>query len=305
MSKVFKLTRSFVIIISLCVSGKVLAQNASDLRINEFLVINNSNYQDDFGTHGAWIEIFNSAYNNVNIAGCYLTNDPKNPRKYRIPKNDIITNIAPRGYLVFWADAKTTHGTLHLNFDLKETNYLALYDQSGKVLIDSITFNHSAQRPDTSWGRLQDAGTTWGPLPKTTPRANNETVEPESAGSRFLKYDPSGILMAIMSMSVVFSSLLILYLVFKYVGKYNIKISNRAKKRELQKQGIQPSTSKESDGPTGEELAALSTALYLFENEKYDIESSILTIEKTARTYSPWSSKIYGLRQIPQKITRR
>jgi len=306
MSKVFKLVRSFVIIMSLCVSGKALAQNAGDLRINEFLVINESNYQDDFGVRGSWIEIYNTAYNYVNISGCYLTNDPKNPKKYRIPKNDPVTKIAPRSYLVFWADNKTTHGTLHLNFDLRETNYLALYDQSGRVLIDSVTFNHTIQKPDTSWGRTTDAGNTWNFLPKATPRGNNDTVEGASAGSKFLLYDPNGFLMAFMSMSVVFIALIMLYLVFKYIGKYNIKLSGRAKQRELEKQGIVAHPgAKILEGPSGEELTAIATAIYLYENERSDLESSILTIEKTARTYSPWSSKIYVLRQIPQKVTRR
>lgn len=41
-----------------------------DLRINEVLVYNDSNYVDDFGKHSPWIEIFNTAYNKVDIGGC-------------------------------------------------------------------------------------------------------------------------------------------------------------------------------------------------------------------------------------------
>lgn len=33
----------------------------------------------------------------------------------------------------------------------------------------------------------------------------------------------------------------------------------------------------------------------------HDKESAILTINKVKRAYSPWSSKIYGLREYPHK----
>ncbi len=49
----------------------------------------------------------------------------------------------------------------------------------------------------------------------------------------------------------------------------------------------------------GEELAAIALALYRYRNDLHDIESSVITINKVARAYSPWSSKIYGLRQFP------
>jgi len=304
MNKLLTTLRSLVIVISLCAfAGNAVAQSASDLRINEFLVKNVSNYQDDFGIQGSWIEIFNSAYNTVNIAGCYLTNDPKNPTKYKIPK-DQITKIPSRGYLVFWADNKTTHGTLHLNFDLKSSNYLALYDQSGKNLIDSVSFNPAVQKADTSWGRVFDADAKWANLSKPTPNGNNDTVERPSAGSVFLQFDPSGATMAIISMSVVFSALILLYLSFKYIGKANINHAKRMKEKELKKQGI-VATTKEGEETSGETLAAIAMALQLFETDKADLDSTILTIEKTSRTYSPWSSKIYSMRQIPQKTTQK
>ena len=52
---------------------------------------------------------------------------------------------------------------------------------------------------------------------------------------------------------------------------------------------------------SGEVFAAISTALYLYETEQHDYESTILTINRANKNYSPWSSKIYGLRQYPSK----
>jgi len=55
-----------------------------------------------------------------------------------------------------------------------------------------------------------------------------------------------------------------------------------------------------ADEIPGEVIAAISAALYELDNDVHDIEHTIITIERTRRTYSPWSSKIYGLRRLPQ-----
>jgi hypothetical protein len=301
MNKLFNSLRSLGILISLCAfTSNAVAQSASDLKINEFLAKNVSNYQDDFGARSSWIEIFNTAYNSVNIAGCYLTNDPNNPTKYRIPKGSPITNIPSRGYLVFWADNKTTNGILHLNFDLQNSTYLALYDQSGKVLIDSVSFNPAVQKADTSWGRVSDAGATWAFLAKPTPNANNDTKEHPSAGAAFAKSDPHGAIMAAISIGAVFIILVLLCLLFKYIGKANTNRVKKSIQKGFDKQGYETIWEEEHE-ISGETIAAIAMALQLFETEKVDLDSTILTIEKTSRTYSPWSSKIYSMRHVPRK----
>jgi len=45
----------------------------------------------------------------------------------------------------------------------------------------------------------------------------------------------------------------------------------------------------------GEVLAAISMALTAHYGTKHDKESNIITIVKSDKRYSPWSSKIYGL----------
>ena len=42
----------------------------SKIVINEVLVDNQENFQDDYGVHSGWVEIFNTSYNSVNLAGC-------------------------------------------------------------------------------------------------------------------------------------------------------------------------------------------------------------------------------------------
>jgi len=46
--------------------------------------------------------------------------------------------------------------------------------------------------------------------------------------------------------------------------------------------------------------AAIALAVHLYFSEKHDKESAVLTINRVAKLYSPWSSKIYGLRKSPR-----
>jgi len=274
-------------------AGRSAAQSSLDLRINEVLVLNDSNYVDDYGRRSGWIEIFNTAYNTVDIGGMYLTNDPAKPTKYWIPKGDPLTKIAPRNYILFFADSAPTRGIQHLNFTLLETDYLALYEVNGKTMIDALKLG--PQKPDVSYGRLTDGGVEWGFLEKTTPGANNYTGVIVTAGEKFGAMDPFGVGMAVIAMSVVFAALLLLYVVFKNTKKiYSIDLKTLFKRKEK----ITETLKDTEEEITGEVNAAIALALHLYVSELHDHEEAVLTIKKVARTYSPWSSKIYGMRSL-------
>lgn len=278
----------------------VFAQSTKDLRFNEIMINNKSNFEDNYGARNAWVEIFNSAYNSVNIGGCYLTDDLKNPTKYRIPKNDPATLIPNRFYAIFWADANTTHGVFHLNFKLDSTSrFIALFDADGKTLIDSITVR--SFKEDVSFGRISDGEGNWVMLEKATPRTTNITQETISPGQKFAKSDPVGIGMTVVAMSVVFVALILLYLFFRQFGLYNV----RKQKKKVEAQAAMEGKVVVHEEVSGEVFAAISAALYMYETEQHDYESTILTINRAAKNYSPWSSKIYGLRHTPQKETTR
>jgi glutaconyl-CoA/methylmalonyl-CoA decarboxylase subunit delta len=53
----------------------------------------------------------------------------------------------------------------------------------------------------------------------------------------------------------------------------------------------------ESEIP-GEVTAAIAVALYLYKNETHDIESGVITIKRVSKIYSPWSSKLYHMRNF-------
>ena len=281
----------------LLVSFGAQAQRATSMRINEVLVINEDNFVDDYGKRHGWIELFNTSAGTVNIAGCFLTDDKNNPKKYPIPKGDVLTQIPPHQHTLFWADGEPNRGTFHVNFTLdpSKENYIALYDADGKSLIDEITIP-AAQKPDVSSGRIIDGKEEWAQLTKVTPSTNNLTLDSNEKIENFKTNDSLGIGMTITAMAVVFLGLLLLFLIFKQVGKAAIAAS----KRNAQKAGA-PVNVNTPDEVSGEVFAAIATALYEMSDDNHDIEHTVLTIRKVRRAYSPWSSKIYSLRETPRK----
>ncbi len=108
----------------------------------------------------------------------------------------------------------------------------------------------------------------------------------------FLKLDPFGIGMTVIGYVVVFIALLLLYIIF-----FNLtKLLQINVKKLLRKEG-KAIEIKEDISISGEVNAAIAMALHLYYSEMHDKEDTVLTINQTSRTYSPWSSKIYGLRQ--------
>ena len=283
------------------------AQRATSLKINEVLVTNEQNYQDDYGLHNAWIEIFNTSFASVNIEGCYLTNDKDNPTKYPIPKGDVLTLIKPRQHILFWADGMPNRGTFHVSFTLdpSKENYIALYDSNGKTLNDEMTVP-AGMLADPSYAREEDGSANWvikggGEHSYVTPSTNNMTLDKNEKIENFKKHDADGFGMAIIAMSVVFIGLILLYVSFKIVGNIAVKLGKRNAMKAIGITDKVEAKEKNLGSHSGEEAAAIAMALHEFMNDAHDVEDMILTINKVKRTYSPWSSKIYTLRQTPKR----
>ncbi|HDP75647.1 MAG TPA: lamin tail domain-containing protein [Bacteroidales bacterium] len=278
----------------------VNAQSVFDLRINEVMLFNRTSYIDSYGERSAWIEIVNTGYNSVNVAGCFLTNDISNPMKYRIPSADPIALIPQQQYLVFFANGKSVHGTLHLNFTLDSANrFIALFAPDGRTLIDSTTL--PIMDADKSFVRMPNGKGEWQISELATPNSTNELFAGHvTAGEKFVKFDPYGFIMALTAMTVVFTALLVLYRLFKLTARVAQKpIRIQFRKSKQAKVDV---VEKKMEEIPGEVFAAISAALYFYETEKHDQESTVLTIERVSRRYSPWSSKLYSLQQTPNRI---
>ncbi len=133
-----KLVLLLLTVAGCCVT--TFAQARKGLRINEVMVVNESNFVDDYGQRGAWVELFNSNFSPLEISSVFLTNDPSRPTLYPVPLGDVNTRIPKRQHVVFWADGKPSRGTFHTNFTLdpSKPNWIGVYDADGRTLIDSI-----------------------------------------------------------------------------------------------------------------------------------------------------------------------
>ncbi|MFA6895252.1 MAG: OadG family transporter subunit [Bacteroidales bacterium] len=294
----------FLVFMGLFFVLNLSAQNMSDIRLNEVLKYNVSDFQDDFGQHNSWFELFNTSYGTVNIGGCFISNDPNNLQMYHIPKADILTKIKPRQHILFWADNQPFRGTFHINFDLKNSKEIILTSSDGRTIIDRISIptqidtNVSYGRTIDGKGSIDGTGEGWAIMKNTSPSTNNYGVDSESKNSIMARTDPYGIIMALTAMTVVFIALILLYLVFKNIGKYSIRKS-QTKSSNINSTKLVKTKFEEIPAET---YAAIAMALHLYnvENEAHDTESFLITMEHPDRKYSPWSSKIYSLRQTPQ-----
>ena len=202
------------------------------LVINEVLVDNQSNFQDDYGVHSGWIEIFNKSYGSADLAGCLLkvSNQPNDTVTYIIPKGDVLTVLKPRQHTLFWADGAPRRGTFHTNFVLSTENdvWVGLFD-SGKKLLDEVVVPAGSLNANQSYARISDASGEWEIKDDSadkyvTPSTNHKTIESNPKMDKFELHDPVGIGMAISAMAVVFTGLILLYLCFSFVGKTAIRL---------------------------------------------------------------------------------
>lgn len=281
----------------------------SKIVINEVLVDNQDNFQDDYGVHSGWVEIFNTSYNSVNLAGCYLkvSSEPGDTLSYFIPKGDVLTAISPRQHALFWADGAPRRGTFHTNFVLSKTrdNWVGLYD-SGRKLLDEVVVPAGVLKTDQSYARVSDGADQWevkddSETKYVTPSTNNQTLEGNPKMDKFEQHDSAGLGMTITAMTVVFIGLILLYISFRIIGKVAVKLRKRnamkaqnvTDKQEAKERGL-------GEAP-GEVIAAISMALHEAQGADHDVEETILTISRVKRSDSPWSSKIYTLRETPHK----
>ena len=303
--------RNFVFIFALVCLGMPFAVHAQGIKavhINEVLVYNDSGYQDDYGVRGGWFEIYNSGVKTLTVGGCYVTNDPSNPKKYRIPKTAQNATLPPKAYAVFFAYNEPTRGAFHVNFKLSDTGlvggdlaYLALYDQSGKELIDSVTYHVSAQKPDCSFGKVEeDENGDWRVLEHVTPMTLNHISNDRSRSEIYGEKDPHGLIITATSVSVVFLLLFVIAVVFTCTGSYFKR--KEAKEAQPAAKGPQASSEKPAAPASqadGDIPAVIAAALYLYQQDCHEEEETGFYLNRGINQSTPWSSKSLNFKRTP------
>ena len=98
------------------------------------------------------------------------------------------------------------------------------------------------------------------------------------------------LVIAVSGYLIVFAALVILFWFFSTVPKLIKLVKSKSKVVGFSR------NHKEAEMISGEATAAIAMALHLYLDEMHDIESGVLTIKKISNNYSPWSSKIYAVR---------
>ena len=109
------------------------------------------------------------------------------------------------------------------------------------------------------------------------------------------------LLMAGIGFALVFLVLVLLIFIMKGMGWAFTRQKKAAKVAKAAATGA-PVADDDHEAISDQEIAAaIMTALKLYKSNLHDQESEMITIHRIARAYSPWSSKIHGLTQLPER----
>jgi len=125
-----------------------------------------------------------------------------------------------------------------------------------------------------------------------------------AGGDRMLETDPHGWTLTLISVSVVFSALIVLYFIYSFSGGI---FSGKFKRAPKPKKAAKGTPDAEVAAAialaldmecSGDEYAAIATAVHLYLNDAiHDVESGIVTI---VRKESAWNDKQLNFRKLPR-----
>ncbi len=289
----------FSVFLLFAMMSHVYAQGIKSVRFNEIMLNNQNNYQDEFGDRNAWVEIFNSGYSTINVGGCYLTNDPENPTKYRIPKGLPNTILAPRSYATFIFSGNSDRGVFQVGFRLDSVGYLALYDQSGKFLIDSFSYAYPEMPADISFGIYENDKThQWQQMEEPSPNMVNYNVIEKTRAEKFYENDRHGFVITLTIMSVVFLALLLLAIIFTFTGKFFKKQAGKSQQPKQQQTDL-PAPIKPLADNNDDDMPAIAMTLHLYFDNQHEVEQTGFYLNPQ-HGQSPWGAKALNFRQLPK-----
>lgn len=279
-------------------------QNVTDLILSEVFVEGQSSVADDYGRHLGWIEIFNKSQGTVNFGGCFLTDDPSSLKKSLIPKGDLRTQLGPRQAAIFFASGRGEDGTFYTGFTLERGKTIYLVSNDGRTIIDTIEIPSDLPAEKSVAkvaldGKEMDFQCSGQPM-DPTPNAKNGSAGAESRSQKVAREDPHGFILTIVSVSVVFCALAILWLLFNWLfqKKAPRKVSKKAKGALEPEVAAAIALALQQESGDGV-YAAIATALHLYLTDTvHDKESFVITIRPSE--CSNWSNKALTFRRSPQ-----
>lgn len=298
--------RLFIILTLLFSALSLNAQNVIDLIISEVMVENDSSVVDDYGRHSSWVELFNTSQGTVNFGGCYFSDDLDNLTKSPITRTDKRTSVGPRQVVLFYATGDSSEGTFYLNFTLRPGSTLYLVSNDGRTVIDEIDIPESIPAGQSISKFAHDNkqivfDTVEASVP--TPGSINGTVSQRPKSDVLAETDPYGFTLTVVSVTVVFAALIILFVIYDFSGKcFSGKINFRRKRAVKSSSKMSPEVAAAiamafQSERGGEVEAAIATALHLYLGDgTHDAESFVLTIRPQQ---GQWGDKSLNFRRKP------
>jgi len=146
---------------------------SKDIVINEVMSANTQAVADQDGEFDDWIELYNNSNKTIDLSKWILTDNPSIPDKYRLPSG---TKIAPKGFLIVWADEDGKQVGLHANFKISASGEsISLKDDNGN-LVDHVEI--PALRDNQSYAREVNGK---GRFVITNPTVNKNNVQVEKS----------------------------------------------------------------------------------------------------------------------------
>jgi len=179
-----------LVIFNLALDTSTTARAQEEIRINEFMAVNDIGLDDEDRDEADWIEIYNPGPDTVNLDRWYLTDDDNDLRKWAFPE----VMLGPDAYLVVFASGKNRRdplGILHTNFKLSGSGeYLGFVRPDGRTVVSEFFPSYPRQAPDVSYGPIGSSVETVFLMPGAPARAlvpRNSALEPNPRKSETLR----------------------------------------------------------------------------------------------------------------------
>ena len=303
------------LVVAILTAAGLHAQNVSDLIISEALAVPDSTgILDDYGRRSAWVELFNKSTGTVSFGGCFLTDDRSQLKKSLIPKSDLRTKLGPRQSVVLFCSGNGQDGTFYAGFTLEPGKTVYLVSNDGRTIIDSLAIPASIPAGKSVVKLAQDLRQQdFQPQQQPavpSPGMLNGDQNAATKAQAMAETDPHGWTLTLVSVSVVFCALAILWFLFWLFFDRPAKKKADGKAR---RSAAIPGMAKESPSDEiaavialamdmeqgGDVYAAIALAMDLYFNDTvHDTESFVLTMRPEKD--SPWNDKKQNFRKLPR-----
>lgn len=168
----------------------------------------------------------------------------------------------------------------------------ALYASESTYAVTEVMTEPGSENIEGDWTNSEEVNTV------QTSEIARKMRQAEKAKNA-AENDSFGGAITIIAMCIVLSALIILSVLFLGFGKISSAILSRKKKEAHGVSDDNLEDHHEAED-TGDAIAAIAMALAEHFGQTHDIEDTILTIRRMKKSYSPWNSKIYNLRNVPE-----